>query len=154
MIRTNNKTVKKIARLVHEEFLTMGASDKRVAALKKIERQFKKAYKVKVEVKYVDGKYNITASRGYHHRRGVVVVYVTNDLRANTKTLLHELTHAYQYQFMNKKFMASTKAMAAGKVTYKNSWHETHARHTADILIEGQIGKIAIEDSFNYAIVA
>lgn len=157
MIKTMTK---KIVKSFKEEYMTLGADDKRVAQLKQVEKAFKKAYRVKVEVKYIDAKHTVSMTgkksiKGYHRGSdSTIVVFVSKDMRRTTMTLLHELTHAYQHQYMTKTYNSSVKQLNSGKVSYLNSWHERHARHTAEILLQGYIGKIAIEDTMSYAIAA
>ena len=153
------KTIMKNAvKSFKEEYATIRAEDKRVAYLMKIEKKFKATYKVDVDVRYVDAKHKNSmvrkGVRGYYRRSNDrVVVFINKDLKANTITLLHELTHAYQSAYMTDMYTTSTKDLKSGKVSYKDAWHERHARHTADILALGYIG-MPIDNSMDYAIAA
>ena len=137
----------------------MDSSDIRVKQLRKTERAFKRAYGVDTEVKYIDVKYKKYVTRpsvnGYHNgSKGHIVVFVDGDLRKNTVTLLHELTHAYQKKYMTIQFNASRYALANNKVSYRDSWHEVHSRHCADILALGYIGKIDLRYAMDYTVAA
>lgn len=118
----------------------LGNEDKRVKYLRKVERAFKKAYKIDTPVLYIDERDKALIAkknkRGYRHNlKNEIVVFLTNDIDSNCKTLLHELTHAYQHKHMNTKFKASKKEYVNEEVTYRNAWHERHARRCADVLI-------------------
>lgn len=156
MIKT---IIKKAVKEVVVSNFNMKEDDKRVKQLRKIERAFKRAYNVDTEVIFIDAKYKELVTKpsvnGYHNGgKHHIVVFITNDIRKNAVTLLHELTHAYQKKHMPREFKASRQAMDAGKVSYRNSWHETHARHCADLLILGYIGKIDLRYAMDYAIAA
>lgn len=156
MIKTfMKKTVKNV---VVNNF-NMSENDVRVRQLRKTEKAFKKAYGVDTEVKYIDVKYKELVTKpnvnGYHNGvKGHIVVFVDNNLNKNKVTLLHELTHAYQRKYMFKQFNASKIALANKKVSYRDSWHETHARHCADILALGYIGQIDLRYAMDYQIAA
>lgn len=156
MIKT---LVKKTVKNIVVSNFNMDNNDPRVRQLRKTERAFKKAYGVDTEVKYIDVKYKELVTRptvnGYHNGvKGHIVVFVDGNLNKNTITLLHELTHAYQKKYMFKQFHASKLALANNKVSYIDSWHEVHARHCADILALGYIGKIDLRYAMEYAVVA
>ena len=156
MIKT---LIKKTVKNIVVENFTMNSSDTRVKQLRKTERAFKRAYGVDTEVKYIDVKYKEFVTRpsvnGYNNgSKGHIVVFVDGDLRKNTVTLLHELTHAYQMKYMTREFNASRHALANKKVSYRDSWHEVHARHCADILALGYIGQIDLRHAMDYTIAA
>ena len=156
MIKT---LLKKTVKSVVVSNFNMDNNDIRVKQLRKTEIAFKRAYGVNTEVKYIDAKYKEFVTRptvrGYHDgNKGHIVVFVTNDLKRNTITLLHELTHAFQKKYMTRQFNASRQALANNKVSYRDSWHEVHARHCADILALGYIGKIDLRYAMDYAVAA
>ena len=156
MIKT---LVKKTVKNIVVGNFTMSSDDRRVRHLMKVERAFKKAYNVDTEVKYIDAKYKEYVTRptvnGYHNgNKGHIVVFVDGNLKKNTVTLLHELTHAYQKKYMFRQFNASRIALANNEVSYRDAWHEVHARHCADILALGYIGKIDLRYAMDYAIAA
>ena len=133
--------IRKVVRNMAENTNCLKSNDtKAVRELKVVERAFKRAYKVDVEVRYVDAQYRElykkkTVNGYYVSKRDVVVVFINGDTQRNKETLLHELTHAYQAQYMTKKFETSVRQKAQGKVSYWDSWHETHARHCARLLV-------------------
>lgn len=150
----------KLVKGFKEEYMTLGSDNKKVAYLKKMERAFKRAYKINVQVKYIDIKHSKSMTgkstiKGYH-RGGdsVVVVFVSDSKMKDTKTLFHELTHAYQYQKMTSKFKASRQQLKDNKVSYYNSWHERHARHCAELLVNSFDFSLNLEDTMNYNIAA
>lgn len=156
MIKT---LVKKTVKNVVVNNFNMDSNDVRVRQLRKTERAFKSAYGVDTEVKYIDVKYKELVTRptvnGYHNgNKGHIVVFIDGNLKKNTVTLLHELTHAYQKKYMTRQFNASRQALANNKVSYKDAWHEVHARHCADILALGYIGQIDLRCAMDYAIAA
>lgn len=156
MIKT---LVKKTVKNIVVENFTMDSDDRRVRHLMKVERAFKRAYGVNTEVKYIDAKYKEFVTRptvnGYHNgAKQHIVVFVNDNLDRNVITLLHELTHAYQKKYMTRQFNASRQALANNKVSYRDSWHEVHARHCADILALGYIGQIDLRYAMDYAIAA
>lgn len=121
--------------------VALDTTDARVRQLRRIERTFKRAYNVDTEVVYVDVKdkslIKDKKTKGYYHNiRKHIVVFLTNDIEANAQTLLHELTHAYQAKYMSTKYKASKKELFDGKVTYRNAWHERHARSSAAKLMD------------------
>lgn len=151
--------VKKAVKEVVVSNFNMKEDDKRVKTLRKLERQFKRAYNVDTEVIFIDAKYKELVTRpgvnGYHNgNKHHIVVFITNDIRKNAVTLLHELTHAFQKKHMPREFKASRLAMDTGRVSYRDSWHEVHARHCADILVLGYIGKIDLKNAMDYSIAA
>ena len=151
--------VKKTVKSIVVNNFNMDSKDIRVKQLRKTEIAFKRAYGVDTQVKYIDAKYKELVTRpgvnGYHNGvKGHIVVFVDNNLERNKVTLLHELTHAYQRKYMFKQFDASKKALSMKKVSYRDSWHETHARHCADILSLGYIGKIDLRYAMDYQIAA
>lgn len=119
----------------------LSRSDKRVRELSKIEKAFKRAYKVDIDVVYIDnndkslikGKNN---NGYYHHLRKHIVIFVRNDFNATIKTLIHELTHAYQMKYMTDKMNESRRQLVNGEVSYRNAWHERHARSCSNILLD------------------
>lgn len=139
------KTILEMTQLTIGQFYlvdkySLDRTDKRVRHLSKIEKAFKKAYGVDTDVLYVDAKdkalIKSKKTNGYYHNiRKHIVVFLTNDIEANTRTLLHELTHAYQAKHMTAKYNASKRERLEGKVNYINSWHERHARSCADKLM-------------------
>lgn len=121
---------------------SLDRTDCRVKQLVKTERAFKRAYGVDVKVAYVDDADKVLIAKqktkGYHSTiKNQIVVFLTDDIERNRETLLHELVHAYQYQYMTNKFTASRKQLADEEVTYKNAWHERHARRCAKLLMQG-----------------
>lgn len=161
MIKTLTMKAKRTMKGAIEDMFVLDNNNTNVRRLKKTEREFKKAYKLDgVVVKYVDpkGKAFLTSKESikgyYNYGRKVAVVFVDGDVETNTKTLLHELTHAYQDKYMNKQFQSSHIALANKTVLYANAWHEKHARHCADVLALGYIGKIDLRYAMDYAIVA
>ena len=121
--------------------VALDTKDARVRQLRKIERAFKRAYNIDTEVLYVDSKDKLLIknkkNKGYYHNiRKHIVIFLTNDIEANTKTLLHELTHAYQAKYMTTKYKASKNELVNGEVTYRNAWHERHARSSAAKLMD------------------
>lgn len=121
---------------------SLDRTDRRVRELRKTELAFKKAYNVDANVVFIDNKdKDLIANkntRGYHNRiKNQVVVFLTNDIERNRETLLHELTHVYQMQHMTTKFNASKKQLVSGEVSYRNAWHERHARRCAKLLMQG-----------------
>ena len=132
------KTIKKVVKTIALEVAEVNNNNKHVVELVKIEKAFKRAYKITKNVRYVDVKAKgfITKPnvKGYH-ADSEIVVFLDGNLRKNAETLLHELTHAYQAQHMTRQFKASRQQMKTGQVSYKHSWHETHARHCAKLLI-------------------
>lgn len=141
------KTILEITQLTLGQFClvdkyALSNTDRRVRQLRKTERAFKRAYKIDTEVLFVDAKdkalIKSKKTNGYYHNiRKHIVVFVTNDIQANTRTLLHELTHAYQMAYMMDRYKAAKKEQLEGKVSYINAWHERHARRCADLLIDG-----------------
>lgn len=138
------KTILQLTQLTLGQFYlvdryALSSTDKRVKQLKQVERAFKRAYKIDTEVLYVDANDKAlikekTTNGYYHNIRKHIVVFVTNDIQKNTVTLLHELTHAYQAKYMSDKYMQSKKDRLDGKVSYRNAWHERHARSCANVL--------------------
>lgn len=117
-------------------------TDKRVKELRKTELAFKRAYNVTADVIFIENKdKDLIAgknTRGYHNKiKNQVVVFLTNDIERNRETLLHELTHVYQMQHMTTKFNNSKKELVSGVVSYRNAWHERHARRCAKLLMQG-----------------
>ena len=117
-------------------------TDKRVKELRKTELAFKRAYNVTADVIFIENEdKDLIAgknTRGYHNKiKNQVVVFLTNDIERNRETLLHELTHVYQMQHMTTKFNNSKKELVNGIVSYRNAWHERHARRCAKLLMQG-----------------
>ena len=81
-------------------------------------------------------------------------MFLDGNLRKNAETLLHELTHAYQAQHMTRQFKASSQQMKTGQVSYKHSWHETHARHCAKLLINTLDFSLDLHYAMDYVIAA
>ena len=137
---------------------SLDRTDRRVRELRKTELAFKKAYNVDANVVFIDNKdKDLIANkntRGYHNRiKNQVVVFLTNDIERNRETLLHELTHVYQMQHMTTKFNASKKQLVSGEVSYRNAWHERHARRCAKLLMQGDF-TIALNRTAAYKAVA
>lgn len=121
--------------------VALDITDARVKQLRRTERAFKRAYNIDTKVVYVDAKDKALIkdkkTKGYYHNiRKHIVVFLTNDIEKNTQTLLHELTHAYQAKYMEFKFKASKKELFNGEVSYRNAWHERHARSSAAKLMD------------------
>ena len=151
------KTIKKVVKTIALEVASIDDNNKHVTELVKIEKAFKKAYRITKNVRYVDVKAKgfITKPnvRGYH-ADSEIVVFLDGNLRKNAETLLHELTHAYQAQHMTRQFKASKQQMKSGQVSYKDSWHETHARHCAKLLINTLDFSLDLHYALDYVIAA
>ena len=130
-----------VGRLALVDKYALSNKDARVRELQKVERTFKSKYNVDVKVVYIDAKdkaliANKTVNGFRCNLTSKIVVFVTKDIVRNAETLLHELTHAYQSTHMTTKFKASKKQLVDGKVSYRNAWHERHARSCANKLIK------------------
>ncbi len=151
------KTIKKVVKTIALEVAEVNNNNKHVVELVKIEKAFKRAYKITKNVRYVDVKAKgfITKPnvKGYH-ADSEIVVFLDGNLRKNAETLLHELTHAYQAQHMTRQFKASRQQMKTGQVSYKHSWHETHARHCAKLLINTLDFSLDLYYAMDYVIAA
>lgn len=151
------KTIKKVVKTIALEVAEVNNNNKHVVELVKIEKAFKRAYKITKNVRYVDVKAKgfITKPnvKGYH-ADSEIVVFLDGNLRKNAETLLHELTHAYQAQHMTRQFKASRQQMKTGQVSYKHSWHETHARHCAKLLINTLDFSLDLHSAMDYVIAA
>ena len=151
------KTIKKVVKTIALEVAEVNNNNKHVVELVKIEKAFKRAYKITKNVRYVDVKAKgfITKPnvKGYH-ADSEIVVFLDGNLRKNAETLLHELTHAYQAQRMTRQFKASRQQMKTGQVSYKHSWHETHARHCAKLLINTLDFSLDLHYAMDYVIAA
>ena len=151
------KTIKKVVKTIALEVAEVNNNNKHVVELVKIEKAFKRAYKITKNVRYVDVKAKgfITKPnvKGYH-ADSEIVVFLDGNLRKNAETLLHELTHAYQAQHMTRQFKASRQQMKTGQVSYKHSWHETHARHCAKLLINKLDFSLDLHYAMDYVIAA
>ena len=150
------KTIKKVVKTIALEVAEVNNNNKHVVELVKIEKAFKRAYKITKNVRYVDVKAKgfITKPnvKGYH--ADSEIVFLDGNLRKNAETLLHELTHAYQAQHMTRQFKASRQQMKTGQVSYKHSWHETHARHCAKLLINTLDFSLDLHYAMDYVIAA
>ena len=151
------KTIMKVVKTIALEVAEVNNNNKHVVELVKIEKAFKRAYKITKNVRYVDVKAKgfITKPnvKGYH-ADSEIVVFLDGNLRKNAETLLHELTHAYQAQHMTRQFKASRQQMKTGQVSYKHSWHETHARHCAKLLINTLDFSLDLHYAMDYVIAA
>lgn len=151
------KTIKKVVKTIALEVAEVNNNNKHVVELVKIEKAFKRAYKITKNVRYVDVKAKgfITKPnvKGYH-ADSEIVVFLDGNLRKNAETLLHELTHAYQAQHMTRQFKASRQQMKTGQVSYKHSWHETHARYCAKLLINTLDFSLDLHYAMDYVIAA
>ena len=151
------KTIKKVVKTIALEVAEVNNNNKHVVELVKIEKAFKRAYKITKNVRYVDVKAKgfITKPnvKGYH-ADSEIVVFLDGNLRKNAETLLHELTHAYQAQHMTRQFKASRQQMKTGQVSYKHSWHETNARHCAKLLINTLDFSLDLHYAMDYVIAA
>lgn len=151
------KTIKKVVKTIALEVASIDDNNKHVTELVKIEKAFKRAYRVTKEVRYVDVKAKEFITRptvkGYHSE-DEIVVFLDGNLRRNAETLLHELTHAYQAQHMTRQFKISKRQLKTGQVSYKDSWHETHARHCAMLLINTLDFSIDLDYALDYVIAA
>ena len=151
------KTIKKVVKTIALEVAEVNNNNKHVVELVKIEKAFKRAYKITKNVRYVDVKAKgfITKPnvKGYH-ADSEIVVFLDGNLRKNAETLLHELTHAYQAKYMTRQFKASRQQMKTGQVSYKHSWHETHARHCAKLLINTLDFSLDLHYAMDYVIEA
>lgn len=145
-----------VGRLALVDKYALDSKDARVRELRKIERLFNRTYNTNTKVVYVDDKDKALIAkdsvRGFRcNMTSKVVVFLTNDIDRNAQTLLHELTHVYQATHMTSKFKASKKEYVQGKVTYKNSWHERHARACANRLIQEYISTRSFSTQINKA---
>ena len=151
------KPIKKVVKTIALEVAEVNNNNKHVVELVKIEKAFKRAYKITKNVRYVDVKAKgfITKPnvKGYH-ADSEIVVFLDGNLRKNAETLLHELTHAYQAQHMTRQFKASRQQMKTGQVSCKHSWHETHARHCAKLLINTLDFSLDLHYAMDYVIAA
>lgn len=151
------KTIKKVVKTIALEVAEVNNNNKHVVELVKIEKAFKRAYKITKNVRYVDVKAKVFITKpnvkGYH-ADSEIVVFLDGNLRKNAETLLHELTHAYQAQHMTRQFKASRQQMKTGQVSYKHSWHETHARHCAKLLINTLDFSLDLHYAMDYVIAA
>lgn len=140
---------------------TLGLSDNNlyVKELRKIERKFKRAYKLDTRVVYVDVKHRFLITDPTHrglYNRGAkcAIVFIDGNLKNNKRTLLHELTHGYQDKYIHRKYISSVQALKEERVTYKDSWHEKHARHCADLLMNCNVYNVNLKDAFDYVVAA
>lgn len=150
---------KKIVKGITIETRALDSSNKYVRELKKIERKFKRAYKVNAEVTYIDVKLRFLIcendKRGFYTKtKNQAVVFVDGNMENNIRTLLHELTHAYQNKYINDKYTISTKLLKTGKVSYKNAWHEKHARHCAELLSNTYDFSLSLDNAFDFTLKA
>ena len=130
-----------VGRLALVDKYSLDNTDARVKELRKVERLFKRTYSVDTKVVYIDSKDKAliakSTTKGFRcSMTSKVVVFLTDDIVENAQTLLHELTHVYQATHMTAKFKASKKEYLLGKVVYRNSWHERHARGCSNRLIQ------------------
>lgn len=149
------KTFKKLVKTIVIEARKVKNND--VEELIKIEKAFKKAYKVDTTVKYVDVKAKEYITRptvkgSFNGKR--IIVFIDGNLKRNAETLLHELTHVYQAQHMSKQFVKSKKELELGLVSYRDSWHETHARHCARLLVNTFDFKLNLKYAMDYDLAA
>lgn len=151
------KTIKRVVKTIAIEVGELDTNNNDVAELVKLEQAFKRAYKVTKNVRYVkvNAKEYITRPgvKGYHSEKEIVV-FVDGHLRRNAETLLHELTHAYQKQHMTRQFKISRNQLSKGEVSYRDSWHETHARHCANLLINSFDFSLSLGEAMQYSIAA
>lgn len=148
------KTIKKVVKVVALEVASIDNNNKHVIELLKIEKAFKKTYRITKRVRYIDAKakdFIRPNVKGYHSDEEIVV-FLDGNLKRNAETLLHELTHAYQAQHMTKRFEASKQLMKSGKVSYEDSWHETHARHCAKLLVNTFDFSLDLKHAMNYVL--
>lgn len=149
------KTIKKLVKSTCE---LMTTDRKTIEYLTKIEKAFKKSYKVTTTVRYIDSKYKDVIRPGvngfYSKDKNEIIVFISGDIKRETRTLLHELTHAYQCKFMTKMFVKSTELKKAGKISYRDSWHETHARHCANLLANTLDFNLDLRSAFDYSLAA
>lgn len=120
----------------------MGSTDPQVRRLKRLAAKAKRDLKLDNKVFFVNVKdrKNFSDSKGlngfYNNVTKEIVVFVGhNSERRVAETLLHELTHAYQDTHMNAKYKKSNADLKAKKTTYRDCWHERHARANATRLI-------------------
>lgn len=145
-----------VTKAFKEHFRKINDNDARVKILRKYERAFKKAYGVNVEVRFLEAKHAKSMFidkeiRGYYSpKRKLAIVFLDNDGYKIKRTLFHELTHAYQHQKMSRKFAESRKLLREEKVTYEDSWHERHARHCAEILVNTEDYSFNLKYAENY----
>lgn len=104
-----------------------------------IKDAFCKEYKLNVKL-YLTGdatykKYNMKDyTLGFCvPSKGKVVVKVSNDVSETIETLMHELTHAYQYKYLRSMLQYGMKQQevygrCSNDDVYWNSVHEQHAR--------------------------
>lgn len=151
------RTIKRIVKEVTIGTCTLDNSNKDVQKLMKLERKFKKHYKVDMEVKYIDAKYKEYITRKtvkgmVRKNKDYIIVFVDGNVRRNAETLFHELTHAYQVKYMNRQFTRSDNALRAGRVSYIDCWHETHARHCAHLLVNSLDFSIDLKQAMDYVV--
>lgn len=123
-------------------------TNKKVAKLREVERVVKDSYKIDTKVIYISSKHKKLlindAVRGYYNTKDdYAVVFVNDDYKQNVNTLCHELTHAYQNKHMHSKYIASTKALKEGRVSYAKAWHEVHAKTEANIMCNYFLSRVA-----------
>lgn len=130
------------------DLYSLSNNDSRVNKLKSIEKTIKRTYKISTRVVYVDAKYKKllidTKVKGYYNaKEDYAVVFVNNKCQQVIETLCHELTHAYQNKHMHSKYIASTKALREGRVSYSKAWHEVHAKTEASSMCNYFLNKAA-----------
>ena len=66
-----------------------------------------------------------------------IVVKVQKDINKTIRTLVHELVHAYQYEYLNDMFEYGRlqQKVYGKKVAYRDSVHEQHARLCAEEIV-------------------
>lgn len=149
-VKETMKTVRKtFCRVVLAKNYALPRTNKKVAALRSIERKIKRYYKVNTEVIYISEADKATLMsdniNGYYiAKKDFAVVFVTDEYEANVRTLCHELTHAYQNYYMHDQYEKSTTDLFLKKVTYAKAWHEVHARKQAKEMCEYFLNEIRI----------
>lgn len=148
-----------IGQFILADKLAFDKTDKKIKDLCKVERAFKRAYKIQIEVLYIDVKHKSKIARknvkGYRQPlKNQIVVFIDNNVLRNVETLLHELTHEYQERYMNKQYIKSKEALNKNKTkeAYNNSWHEKHARHCAKLLVNSFDFSLDLKNAFDYTI--
>ena len=158
------ETAKEIKRMIVKSYKeghrTLSEDNKHVVRLRKIEKAFKKAYKIRVEVRYINAKHkeSMTGSKtkaGYHRASdSLIIVFVCGNKRKDDTTLFHELTHAFQNQKMKEQYRESKRQYIAGITTYTTCWHERHARHCADLLAKTYDLTLDLKNAFDYTVIS
>lgn len=148
ILKDTMKIVKAVNRKVLAEKFALPETNKKVATLRAIEKSIKEFYCIDTKVIYISEKHKSLFSedrtKGFYSASGdCAVVFINNSYKGNVTTLCHELTHAYQNKHMHSKYIASTKALREGRVSYSKAWHEVHAKTEASSMCNYFLNKVA-----------